>query len=140
VSLYLDASVLVALFTRDIFTERSDSFMRRQAPDMLISDFAAAEFASAVGLRLRRRDLTADEARSAFSSFDEWSARAPRCAGTQSSDVADAQAFLRRLDLPLRAPDAINIAIALRENASLMTFDAKMAVSAQALGVDVVSA
>ncbi|MDQ2083366.1 type II toxin-antitoxin system VapC family toxin [Xanthobacteraceae bacterium Astr-EGSB] len=138
-SLYLDASVLVALFMRDIFTERSDSFMRRQAPDMLISDFAAVEFASAVGLR-PRRDLTADEARLAFSSFDEWSARVPRCAGTQSSDVADAQAFLRRLDLPLRAPDAINIAIARRENASLMTFDAKMAVSAQALGVDVVSA
>ena len=32
----------------------------------------------------------------------------------RSSDVRDADAMLRRLDLPLRAPDAIHIAIALR--------------------------
>jgi predicted nucleic acid-binding protein len=44
---------------------------------------------------------------------------------------------LRRLDLTLRAPDAINIALAQRLEATLFTFDAKMAGAAKVLGVDV---
>jgi hypothetical protein len=36
----------------------------------------------------------------------------------------------------LRTPDAINIAIAQRLDAALATFDAKMAFSARALGIE----
>ena len=46
-------------------------------------------------------------------------------------------AFLRRLDLTLRTPDALHIAIAQRLAAELMTFDQKMAASARALGTAV---
>jgi predicted nucleic acid-binding protein len=46
--------------------------------------------------------------------------------------------LVRRVDLGLRAPDAINIAIAQRCGAHLLTFDAKMARSARTLGVNVV--
>jgi len=48
--------------------------------------------------------------------------------------------MLRRLDLNLRAPDAIHIAITERANATLVTFDLKMADSARSLGVAVASA
>jgi predicted nucleic acid-binding protein len=44
---------------------------------------------------------------------------------------------LRRLDLTLRTPDALNIAIAQRAGAAMATFDARMAEAAQALGLDV---
>jgi uncharacterized protein len=47
---------------------------------------------------------------------------------------------LRRLDLPLRTADAVNIAIVRRMGATLMTFDEKMAASAKALGVRVAAA
>jgi hypothetical protein len=49
-------------------------------------------------------------------------------------DIAAATTYLRRLDLPLRTPDAIHIAIALRIGATLVTFDRQMAVSARSLG------
>jgi predicted nucleic acid-binding protein len=140
VSVYLDASVLVALFTRDVFTARSDAFLRDRSPELLISDFAAAEFTSAVALRTRRGDLTRDDARLAFSRFDAWTHRVARRAETRAADVAAADALLRRLDLPLRTPDALNIAIAQREKASLMTFDVKMAASTRALGLAVAAA
>ncbi|HVH76374.1 MAG TPA: hypothetical protein VM755_15780 [Stellaceae bacterium] len=52
-----------------------------------------------------------------------------------SADIAAADAFLRRLDLNLRAPDAINIAIAQRLGADLMTFDERMTANARALGL-----
>jgi predicted nucleic acid-binding protein len=54
-------------------------------------------------------------------------------------DVAVATAFLRRLDLTLRAPDAIHIAIAQRVDATLVTFDQGMATAALALGRAVVT-
>jgi predicted nucleic acid-binding protein len=41
---------------------------------------------------------------------------------------------LRRLDLPLKTPDAIHIAIAQRVDATLVTFDWQMAAAARALG------
>jgi uncharacterized protein len=50
-----------------------------------------------------------------------------------------ADAFLRRLDLPLRTPDALNVAIARRIRAELATFDTGMAKSARALGCQVVA-
>jgi hypothetical protein len=46
----------------------------------------------------------------------------------------------RLLDLPLRAPGAINIAIAQRLDAALATFNDKIAACAKALGPTVAAA
>jgi predicted nucleic acid-binding protein len=112
VSVYVDASVLVALFIDDGLTDRADAFLRTRSPVMVVSDFAAAEFASAIARYVRARRIKSDEARRLFSAFDAWTARAAERALTTSADVTAAAAFLRRLDLPLRTPDALNIAIA----------------------------
>jgi predicted nucleic acid-binding protein len=138
VSLYLDASVLVALFTADPLTARADTYLRTHRPTVIVSDFAAAELASAVARRVRTGELDADDAHAAFATFDGWTARAAARAETGGADVAAASAFLRRLDLTLRTPDALHIAIAQRLAAALMTFDQKMAASARSLGTVVV--
>jgi hypothetical protein len=44
VSVYVDASVLVALFTDDALAIRADGFLRTRSPVVIVSDFAAAEF------------------------------------------------------------------------------------------------
>ncbi len=49
-----------------------------------------------------------------------------------------AEAFVRRLDLALRTPDALHIAMAQRVDATLVTFDEKMATCAKALGTPVI--
>ncbi len=136
-TLYLDASFLVALFAIDHFNERASSFLTSHTPELLVSDFAAAEFASAIARRVRMGDLTAAEARSAFDAFDTWVMRVARRPETTPQDIAAAAAFLRRLDLNLRTPDALNIAIAQRLDASLATFDVSMRANAEALGVTV---
>jgi predicted nucleic acid-binding protein len=140
VSVYLDASVLIALFTDDPFTSRADAFLRADALVLVVSDFAAAEFASVIARHVRTKEITADDARIAFSTFDAWTARATQRVQTTAADVAAAEAFLRRLDLILRTPDAINIAIAQRIAATLVTFDEKMIASARALGTPVAAA
>jgi predicted nucleic acid-binding protein len=76
VSVYLDASVLVALFTEDAFTHRADAFCRTNAPILVVSDFAAAEFSAVIARHVRTRDIIAEDARAVFSTFDVWAARA----------------------------------------------------------------
>ncbi len=131
----LDASAIVSLFVNDIFTERIKAFLIAQSPVVIVSDFPGAEFASVIARRVRTGDLTDTDARTAFSTFDIWSARFARRAGAIPADLVAASAFLRRRDLNLRTPDALNIAIAQRLAATLVTFDVKMAVNARALGV-----
>lgn len=79
-----------------------------------MSDFAAAEFASSVSRRVRTRELTVLEARDAFADFDAWKVMRPELVESSPPDVRDAAIHMRRLDLPLRTPDAIHIAIAQR--------------------------
>jgi predicted nucleic acid-binding protein len=134
-TLYLDASVLVALFTHDPLTARADKALRTTTPKVVVSDFAAAEFSSAIARRVRTGELAAREARAAFAAFDEWTARSAQRAQTGAADIAVAVTLLRRLDLTLRMPDAINIAIVLRLEAELLTFDDKMTACAKALRV-----
>jgi predicted nucleic acid-binding protein len=137
VNLYLDASVVVALVTRDAFTFRADSYLRAVTPVLIVSDFASAEFASVVARRVRMREISQSIARATFAALDAWITRSTERAETTTADVAAAALALRRLDLPLRTADALNIAIVQRIGATLMTFDEKMAASARALGVGV---
>jgi predicted nucleic acid-binding protein len=134
-SVYLDASVLVALFTDDHFTKRATAFLETSDTSVIVSDFATAEFAATIARHVRTHDLSANEAHTVFASFDSWTFRVAHCVQIASGDVAAAVSFLRRLDLTLRAPDALHIAICQRVAKSMMTFDIRMAASARSLGV-----
>lgn len=139
-SAYLDASLLVPLFKDDHFSSRSEAFLSSNGWILFVSDFAAAEFASAIARHVRMRGLTDADARKAFSGFDAWTARATRRVESNTADISVANTWLRRLDLPLRTADALNIAIAQRIGAAIATFDEKMAACAHALGTAVVAA
>lgn len=127
------------MLAADVLTARAYSLVGSFSPVLLVSDFAAAEFASALARRVRTGELATDKAREAFADFDGWTARAARRIETAAADVRAAEAFLRRLNLTSRAPDALNIAIAQRTGAALATFDERMAVAARALGTEVVA-
>lgn len=137
--IYLDASVLVALLIDDPFSARADALLRAATPILVVSDFAAAESASALARRVRTGEVAPDGARAAFATLDAWTARVAERVEIAPADITAAQAWLRRLDLTFRTPDAINIAIAQRVRASLATFDAKMAANARALGTELVT-
>jgi predicted nucleic acid-binding protein len=132
--------VLVALLTADGLTARADAFLRANTPMLIVSDFAAAEFASAVARWVRTRDITVEEAQKGFLAFDSWTAQATLREEMAAADIRAAEAFLRRLDLGPRTADALNIAIAQRVRAALATFDQTMASSAGVLGIPVVAA
>jgi predicted nucleic acid-binding protein len=126
---------MVSLFTNDAFSASAYAALRARLSVEIVSDFGAAEFASAIARRFRMRIVTEKEAVSAFADFDHWRARVATHVVVESADVVAAETIIRRLDLPLRAPDALHIAIAQRLGAELATFDEKMKSGAQALGL-----
>ncbi len=136
----MDASMLVPLFLNDPFSARAEAFLSLRKPVAMVSDFAAAEFSSVLNRRVRTRESSEDEVRAAFQAFDRWTETIAQSIECQPADVRQADRFLRRLDLPLRAPDAIHIAMAQRLDAELATFDTKTVASAKALGVAVAPA
>lgn len=136
-SLYLDANILVALLTPEPLSERADDFVRDRSERLIVSDFAAAEFASAIARRVRMRETTIGDARKDLADFDVWAARSAERTDLGPGDVALATTYIRRLDLNLPAPDAIHIAIVRRLDATLATFDRQMAAAARALGMAV---
>lgn len=53
---YLDANILVALLTAEPLSERADEFVQRHPGRLIVSDFTAAEFVSAISRRVRMRE------------------------------------------------------------------------------------
>jgi uncharacterized protein len=104
---------------------------------VVVSDFGVAEFSSAVGRRVRTRDLTREDGQLAFSNLDTWVARSASQAEVTTADIDAATRILRRLDVNLRTADAIHTAIARRLEATLVTLDRSMAAGAHALGIAV---
>jgi predicted nucleic acid-binding protein len=132
---YLDAGILVALLTVEPQSGVADAFIAAQHGPLIVSDLASAEFASALARRVRTGEATLEEARSDLLDFDVWIARSAQRVEISPADLTAATSFLRRLDLPLRTPDAIHIAVAQRLGAILVTFDRQMAVNARALRI-----
>jgi predicted nucleic acid-binding protein len=136
-STYADTSVLVSLFVDDALTPSAQGYLSAASPVLVVSDFAVAEFASALGNRVRSHMLSLDDARLAITDFDRWRARDAVSETMSAPDVAEASSILRRFDLVLRTPDALHLAMALRLKAELATLDVRMANAARVLGLAV---
>jgi predicted nucleic acid-binding protein len=96
-SIYLDASVLVSMFVPDAHSRAADGLLRDAGQPVMVSDFAAAEFASGISQLVRMRAVSAKDAAAVFSDFDEWSTREAGRVETQTADIVNAGRLLRRL-------------------------------------------
>ena len=105
--------------------------------ELLISDFAAAEVASALSRLVRMALLTEPDASARLADFDAWRAAMSSPVDITASDARLAYIYARRFDLRLRAPDALHLAIARRLDLVLVTLDPRMAAAAKELGVAV---
>lgn len=137
-SIYLDASVISGLFiVQDALVVRARSIVFDDDEVLVVSDFAAAEFASVVARLTRTNQITQADAREVFDTFDTWRGQLTEREAVDPADIRVAAALIRRLDLNIRAPDAINLAIAQRLGASIATFDRGMVRNAGVLSIAV---
>ena len=133
---YLDASALVKLFVPEI---ESDDLNQALAglTDVIISDLALTEMASAIGRRLREQRLTRADAQRLYREASKLHATSHHAELTPPIHRR-AERLMLSLTVPLRALDALHLATALdAEAATVVTFDPRLrdAVSSQGLFV-----
>lgn len=133
--IYLDANALVSLFMADIHTAAIRALLRAEQPVVGVSNFASAEFASAVARRVRMDGLTAAQGGRLLNVHDGWIAANAQPIDVEPADIRVACTFVRRFELGLRVPDALHIAICHRTGLLLLTFDEQQAMAAERLGV-----
>ena len=138
-SVYLDASVIVPRLVKEPGSAAVDAYLDHQTEQLVISDFAAAEVASALSRLVRMGVLAAADAHASLGDFEIWRAARRSIADVHAADMRLAYAYVRRFDLMLRAPDAVHLAIARRLDATLVTLDHRLARVAADLGLNTVT-
>lgn len=134
-TIYADASVIVATVSRQRNSRLVDPLVRDPWQLLIVSDFALAESTAALAKLGRVERWSTQQADNLFQELDAWAALLTEHVAIESSDVALAIRFVRVPQLSLRAPDAIHIAAAHRLGATLLTLDHGMARAAAGLGV-----
>ena len=132
--LYLDTAIVLTLFVREAMSESVGKWIASRRQPLAFSDWGLTECASALGIRQRRGELDAASASRAFramSTFANESCELIACAGHHQKE---AQALLARFDLPLRAGDALHLAISQHVQATLVTSDKQLMAAAKAIG------
>lgn len=136
--LYLDTSVLLASFVREQHTEAVHAWLLAQpTAELAISDWTITEFASALALKRRTRQLTMAESDRAGRAFTVLIREMVGVIPLVRQDFRQAAWFIRSARVGLRAGDALHVAVALREAATLCTLDRRLLRSAQEAGVPV---
>lgn len=136
-SAYFDTSVLLPRLIEEPASAAIRHYLAAHHQERLISDFAAAEVASAFSRLVRMGLLANADASERLAEFDAWRAATSVVADIGASDARLAYIYVRRFDLRLRAPDALHIAIVRRLDATLVTLDQRMARAAGELGIAV---
>lgn len=134
-TLYPDASAIVAVVVNEATGRRVDGALQPGRNRLLVSDFAVAETSSAVARLERTGFRSRSAADSILRDLDHWVVEFTESVSITSSDISTATTLIRCYDLKLRAPDAIHIAAAARLEATLVTLDRGMARAATVLGL-----
>jgi len=133
--IYLDTSALGAIY----FPERASHAVERLilAEHLCaISELTAVEMYSGISRRLRTRELSRQEADVISDSFRaDLSGETFKSVQVGSAHYRYARGLIARFDTPLRALDALHLAITADEGFELATLDAALAESARRLGV-----
>jgi predicted nucleic acid-binding protein len=109
-SAYLDASAILPTLIEEAGSASVDGFIAAGDQPLIISEFAAAEVASALSRLVRTGVLASDDAMGRLADFDAWRAVAAMDMDLQASDIRLANLFVRRFALMLRLPDALHAA------------------------------
>jgi len=136
-SAYLDSSVVVAYYVPEPSSERVQAFYGSGVA-LAISELVELEVIAALSLRVRIGDLDRSQARQMVRLFSEhMDAGLYARVHLEVTHYRWAREAISRLDLPLKSPDALHLAVAQRERLRLLTADRQLARNAEALGVRV---
>jgi predicted nucleic acid-binding protein len=122
--LYLDTSLLVAALVHEAGTATAVSFLQAHAKQpLLISPWVATELASALALEVRRGAITPQESQEAWERFGVLREQRLNTLPLAAEDFEAAARLCLTQAPPLRAGDALHLALCQRLNLQLASFD-----------------
>ena len=135
--LYLDSSVLVAAFAPEKFSQRAMDLLGN-ASEVVVSELTVTEARVSLVRKRKRKAMTAEEVAEALAEIAE--AIQDGTLGVEPLPVEifrAAEALADRVAVPVRAMDALHVAMAVQLGAEMATFDADQATAAKAEGITV---
>lgn len=133
---YLDTSLLVAALTNEVMSARAQTWLSEQDPGQLfISDWTITEMASALSIKLRTGQIGPNHRAGALAAFNGMLAESLTLLPIASRHFRRAAAFADQHALALRASDALHLAIAADNGATVWTLDRRQADAGPVLGV-----
>jgi predicted nucleic acid-binding protein len=137
VPVYLDASPLVKLFVPEAGSDELNQALAGLT-DVIVSDLALTEMASALGRRTREHVLSRQEAQRLYREASKLHASSQHAELTPPIHRR-AERLMLSLAVPLRALDALHLAAALDAGAAtVVTFDPRLREAAASQGLFVV--
>jgi uncharacterized protein len=134
--LYLDTSLLVAALTNETRTTAVQQWLEEQDPEELAaSDWVAAEFSSALAMKLRAGQIGPDGRADALAMFTNLCRDSLEIVPVSRSDFRLAARLADRHQLGLRAGDALHLAICVGLGAELCTLDRRLSDAGSEVGV-----
>ena len=135
-SLYLDTSLLVTLITAERDGPRVEQWLQAQASEqLLVSDWVVIEFSAALSRKLRAGQVDAARRQMALAEFSRICATSAAVLPVARSQFQTAARLADQYATGLRGGDALHLAIALENGATLCTLDRRLSDAGLALGV-----
>lgn len=130
---YFDTSIILSLHVPDVHTGQLTSIVSALRGGFAVSAWTRTEIASALGVMVRRRDLSAMNAHAAFDDMQAFCDDAQTLPVTAAAyDLATR--WMLDFDLGLRAGDALHGAICKLHKAQLFSADAQLVLALRKLG------
>jgi predicted nucleic acid-binding protein len=134
----LDTSLLVPLLIREPGTPKVQAFLSVGAAKvLLISPWTITEFSSALALKERVRSISRQERRAALTMFEKFRSLRLELVPMEAADFEAAARLCDASAAPLRAGDALHLAVCRRVRGSLATMDQGLAAAGQEAGLAV---
>jgi uncharacterized protein len=140
--IYLDTSVIVPLIVPETTSSRARSWLDRLDPqwtkELAVSAWALSEFTSAMGIKVRNREITRSQGEAARALLEDALLPNMTVVELTPTDFRLAETMLREFALGLRAGGALHLATASRCAAQqFVSLDRKLCSVAAALGLPV---
>ena len=132
---YIDTSVFVAYYCPEPLSSQAQRVLQQQR-ELAISSLVEVEFASALARKVRTREMRLTDAQRVLVAFQahldqEIFRRLP----IERQHFAKAHEWLTSFRIPLRTLDALHVAVAATEGASMITADTALARTCAKVGV-----
>jgi predicted nucleic acid-binding protein len=129
--------LLVSALTNEGATGRIQAWLSMQDPAaLLISEWVATEFSSALSMKLRTGQFLARDRAKAAGLFARLKAESLTVVPITRDHFLAAALLVDQYDIGLRAGDALHVAIAAALGATICTLDKRLADAAVAVGVN----